>query len=269
MIEKLAYCIKGSPREVELGQYTLVIGRNGIGKSAVSIAAQLAVADSAELNGKVVKLPSRLIDLGNADGAYAHAVLSNGTESSWGAARQADGSTKHLFEPAACVVPAEVLPLRAVRDVLSGNAETVRTAMLGWMVGGVSAEDVLAAVPAEMHARVKPVLNTKASPAAALLDAVRATEERVKLAKAGADAAEAAAEQLAGSEPVEESAVEEARAAVESWRRVLDQAIAFETASMLTAAPDGSADEERARARVTESSNQCSTPATSSAKQRP
>ena len=148
IVEKVTSSIKGGVK-AKLGQRTLILGANGIGKSAILNAAELAGT------GKVSDIAGRALmakdaDLfmlapPEADHVYAHAHLSEGIGMASWELRKGKRAKR--------TGPGISFPLREVRDALLGSAETARK----WILehGDVFTwTEVLAQVPVSLHAKL-------------------------------------------------------------------------------------------------------------------
>lgn len=134
-----------------LTEKTLIVGPNGEGKSAIVNALTLALTGAADdLIGRDVVRDASVIGLMAPVGedVRATAKLSNGVESSYHAPRSADGFGKGK---GINVFPGAV-PLRDVREALTGSAEKARQFLLARAARGVTAADVLRVIPEAYHA---------------------------------------------------------------------------------------------------------------------
>lgn len=156
MAPYVAFCeanVKGGVR-CALSPKTFLWGPSATGKGAVLNTVELA------LTGKVSDVQGRReiardIDLiahlhpDRKGELLARVLLSTGEECMW----RAGGKTKkslHVVPPV--VDPALALPLRPVYEAVTGAVETARKFFLEHAVGAVSDRDVLALVPAALHA---------------------------------------------------------------------------------------------------------------------
>ena len=140
--------IKGGVSAV-LTEKTLIVGPNGEGKSAIVNALTLALTGAADdLVGRDVVKDAGIIGLMAPVGedVRASATLSNGVESTYHSPRTDSGFGKgrqvNTFPNA--------VPLRDVREALTGSADKARQFLLARAARGVAASDVLRAIP-EAH----------------------------------------------------------------------------------------------------------------------
>ena len=154
----------GRPWAFDLTRLVLIVGRNGSHKSSIPLALQLALSDQVDdWNGKEsCKDEGELISMAPADGElWASATLDDASVSRWGTRKEGNTTKQRLFEPSDSVDPLSVFPLRAVRDVLSGGKDKARAQFLQWVGASVQEADVLAEIPAHLHARYRDVAEAK------------------------------------------------------------------------------------------------------------
>jgi hypothetical protein len=133
--------IKGGVDQ-ELGEKTLIVGPNGIGKSAIINAIELAVGGSAsDIVGRAeVKREAELLTLADGKRVFAEAEFSHGKAASYEAQSNNRGGAKKAAHT--CSVAAS-FPVRDVRAALGGSADTARSWLLSKVVKDVTREDVL------------------------------------------------------------------------------------------------------------------------------
>ena len=133
--------IKGGVDQ-ELGEKTLIVGPNGIGKSAIINAIELAVGGSAsDIVGRAeVKREAELLTLADGKRVFAAAEVSHGKAASYEAQSNSRGGAKKAAHT--CSVAAS-FPVRDVRAALGGSADTARSWLLSKVVKDVTREDVL------------------------------------------------------------------------------------------------------------------------------
>lgn len=154
----------GRPWRFDLGEKTLVVGRNGRGKSAVVQAIALAISGAAEevAGRSVVSDPALLMTLahgGGRDGSplFARANLSNGEHCQWETSRDGRRVKTPTHIRPAWVVPhtskvhSPHFPLREVREVLTGSAKTARERFLAWVCSDLADDVVEAALGAHVE----------------------------------------------------------------------------------------------------------------------
>jgi hypothetical protein len=229
-----------------LGRLTLVVGRNGSGKtSAITHPLRLATAGSTDgLSGRdAVKDAARLANYLPAGASNLGVTLTFDTQDSkgrplqaaWGLRREADGTVRRaLPEPAPGVDPARCLPLRQVKELLRGDEEIARRTLLRWAVKSATPEDVLATIPAHLHAKFRDI-NDKmpGAPAerlSAVLDYVRTRISELRTQADAQDATVSAlSQQLHASTSPEQ--VEAAKKLLDDWSAALVRAHTWETLS--------------------------------------
>lgn len=216
-----------------LGRHTLIIGPNGSDKSAVVAAVELALSGKAsDISGRpLVAEEARLLTLGNGKTLSASAVISGtgGTTAMLAAWSVGTGRSKkatHTF-PQGAVDPERVFPLRSVREAVLGSADTARRFFLQHAVGRVSASDVLAKVPAELHGKLKQVGFDTGVPdlevVGKLLAAIEGAKKQARAKKAESKASETVVTEVTDPLPPEppKEQIEEASKLVSSWQNCL------------------------------------------------
>ena len=127
-ITRITSNIKGGVDQ-ELGEKTLIVGPNGIGKSAIINAVELAVGGSAsDIVGRAeVKREAELLTLAGGASVTADAEFSNGSRASYKATSNGRGGAKKAAH--SCPVTA-AFPVRDVRAALGGSSDTARSWLL-------------------------------------------------------------------------------------------------------------------------------------------
>jgi DNA adenine methylase len=142
--------VKGGVR-ANLGWKTLLVGPNGAGKSAIVNAIELALTGSAsDLIGRDEVKDAALIGQLATPGAgvYSKVQLSNGVESTFEANRKPDGGYERGKNVNA--FPA-AFPLRAVREALAGDKNTVRKFLLAHACKALTVDDVVNRAPYDLQ----------------------------------------------------------------------------------------------------------------------
>jgi len=146
---------KGLSAPVELGQKTLLLGPSRSAKSTIVNAIELALTGRAsDIAGKDRSMAADLLALapGRIGTLYAKATLSDGRECSWSTESNGPGSAKtpqHAYPNA--VDPAHVLPLRDLREAITGKPEKARRFFLQAATGSVTGKDIMARIPETLH----------------------------------------------------------------------------------------------------------------------
>lgn len=151
--------------DVELGQYTLLVGENASGKSTIVRSVELALgAGASDVKGKTwSKAPQALgALLPKRDGAYSSkVVLTTGDtaiadcDAVW-QCKVVDGKAKtpaHILPASLGLDPLKVLPLQHLREELTNSPERARDYLLAIVCGGVSVADVEQRIPHQLHKR--------------------------------------------------------------------------------------------------------------------
>lgn len=141
-VKKVKSNIKGG-LEQDLGEKTLIVGPNGIGKSAIVNAIELALGGSAsDIVGRAeVKRESDLLSLSEGSAVYADAEFSDGRSASYEAQSNGRGGAKKAKHNCPLSV---AFPVRDVRTALGGSADTARSWLLQRVVSDVTRSDVVA-----------------------------------------------------------------------------------------------------------------------------
>jgi hypothetical protein len=193
--------------KAKLGPKTLIIGPNRIGKSSITRAIELACSGRAsDVAGRdTLAMDAELFTLAPADAEVVTASVvigdANGGETAaWTLARgkKAKRSGKTV-----------IFPLRDVRSAILGSAETARKFFLS-VAGRVTWEMVLAEIPPQFHARLKPYAGSDG--ASSLLAAIEGAKKRVREINAEVKAQRATAQTMAQGLPPPPSSAEVAQA---------------------------------------------------------
>jgi len=159
----------GGARSYDIGDKTLIKGRNGRGKSAIVQAIALAISGAAEeIGGRaVVSDPALLMTLahgGGLDGAplFARVNLSSGEHCQWEASRDGRRIKTPTHIRPSWVVPhsskehSPHFPLREVREVLTGSSKAARGRFLSWVCSDLEDATVVKALGgrADMFAKL-------------------------------------------------------------------------------------------------------------------
>ena len=201
-VSRIESDVKGGVN-VELGPRTLVVGPNASRKTAIVQSMELA------LRGRVTDLVGRtevareadLMSLapGREGTLWARAHLSDGSVSSYSTVGSSAKAKKGTLASPALVDPARCFPLHLVREAVLGAPETTRRFFLESACKQVTAEEVLACLPAAMHERYLGLASGASDPLEGLL---RAMDQAKKMAREsvskGKNAAEVIVLQTAG-----------------------------------------------------------------------
>ena len=142
---------EGEPWSTELGRYTLLVGSNTSHKSSVIQAVELAVSGTVDdvVGRNDVKTADLLLSLTQSDRLFSRAVMgSSEKDGSFVLERKGDKNKRAVHHGPG----ARALTHRAVKDALSGSADTRRKAFLGWIGDAVSREDIFSYIYSDMHA---------------------------------------------------------------------------------------------------------------------
>ena len=141
-ITKIKSNIKGGIDQ-ELGEKTLIVGPNGIGKSAIVNAVELALGGTAsDIVGRTeVKREMDLLVLADGVRVFASAEFSDGQVASYEALSNKRGGAKKATH--VCPLSAS-FPVRDVRAALTGSTDTARSWLLSKVVQDVTRDDVMA-----------------------------------------------------------------------------------------------------------------------------
>lgn len=145
------------PWEIEIGQKTLIVGSNASHKSSVTQSVELALTGSVDdvVGRTAVKSPDLLLTMVPGDTLTCTATLST---------EQVCGYTiKAGKRPKSAAFSQDTLPLRQVREALTGSALTARRAFVQWVAAHISEQDVLDLLPKTLHKRFKQLADEESS----------------------------------------------------------------------------------------------------------
>jgi hypothetical protein len=183
----------GKPWTVELGPKTLVVGPNRSGKSRITQSLELALAGAADdLFGRNdVKAGDMLMGLVSGERLSVAAKLS---DDALYAFTVTEGARPKHDAPVL-----GQLPLREIREVLSGSPATARRSFMRWAVQDVRKDDVFALVPAQFHAKLGDIFDANRGKSApeALLGALEYVGKRQRDAAKEVAGAEALIQSMA------------------------------------------------------------------------
>ena len=193
----------GEPWTVELGRRTLIVGRNTSHKSSVIQAVELALTGAADdvVGRNEVKDASLLLSMAPGDSLTSMANFSaDGLAPATFRIERENGKSQRPAHSSP-VDAMKVMPHRLVRNALGAGEKTARKAFLSWVSGDVTMEDVLAHVPADLHARYRDVeekLRRDGSPVDGLLAVVSYASKQQRDAAKEAKGAESAMSAMGG-----------------------------------------------------------------------
>lgn len=228
----------GQPWSFDLGEKVLITGKNGMRKSSIAIALQIALGAMADgVDGRDgVKDRARLFEMAPGDELWCAVDISDGRSSRWGA-RMVDGTIKIVDNECLFADDTDIFPLRGIREVLSGDMKIARRRFLTWVGATKTAEDVLASLPSHLHGRYRDISEAKSkakdapdTPVAMLSAVTEYATVRVREIERDAKAQDALMDKLhpEGLRPSDEALVETQRSA-DAWRVALDACIRHET----------------------------------------
>ena len=138
----------GQSKTFELGKYTLLVGPNESGKSAIAEAVQLALTGSAFgllYRNKPIKAGNQLEVLrpSGAEVVYSQATLDNGESAEW--------VLEEGKRPKRSGVEGYAIPMNDLRSVLAGSDQSIRTFFYNRMVQKTKREVIKAQVSAPLQ----------------------------------------------------------------------------------------------------------------------
>ena len=193
----------GEPWTVELGQRTLIVGRNTSHKSSVIQAVELALTGAADdvVGRNEVKDASLLLSMAPGDSLTSMVNFSaDGLAPATFRIERENGKSQRPAHNSP-VDAMKVMPHRLVRNALGAGEKTARKAFLAWVSDDVTMEDVLAHMPADLHARYRDVeekLRRDGSPVDGLLAVVDYAGKQQRDAAKEAKGAESAMSTMGG-----------------------------------------------------------------------
>ena len=149
----------GEPWTMELGQRTLIVGSNTSHKSSIIQSVELALTGAADdvVGRNGVKDASLLLSMAPGDVLTSTVSFSDDgmADATFRAERTGNKAQRPVHSSPADAV--RVLPHRLVREALGAGEKKARKAFLSWVADGVTMEDVLAHIPADLHSRYKDI----------------------------------------------------------------------------------------------------------------
>lgn len=114
--------------DVELGPKTLIVGKNGAGKSSILNSIELCFGGYvSDFRGKIVKKPNDLITLTDSKELKVQCVLSTGAKSSFVIKEKQDGT---IARPKVFGKTELALPMIEITDILEGSAKNFKSWIL-------------------------------------------------------------------------------------------------------------------------------------------
>lgn len=209
--------------DVELGEKTLVVGRNGSGKSTVVNAIELALTGRAsDIAGRVdVGREADVMSLATngASELEALAEFSDGVVAAYRTSGSTAKAKKATGDKPSDRCHDEVLPIRSLREAVLGSAVTARKYLLGKVSGAVTRGDIAAMLPAQALPAWEALTGAMAADLPISDVLVTALETAGKQQRSAADeakAARSAAKMVSGSyaTPPAEAEIREAQKVV-------------------------------------------------------
>lgn len=149
----------GEPWTMELGQRTLLVGKNTSHKSAVVQAVELALTGAVDdIVGRVgVRDPALLLSLAPDDTLTSIATFNTDgvSPATFKLRREGDVTKKAQHDCTFDVT--NILPHRQVKAALAGGEKTARKAFLEWISEDVETPDVLAHLPTTLHTKYQDI----------------------------------------------------------------------------------------------------------------
>ena len=226
----------GSPKSYDISKKTLIVGPNGIGKSAVVQAIALALTGAAEeVAGRTITSdPAMLMTLAHQHGRdggvlFARVNLSNGEHCQWETKRDEGRIKTPMHIRPRWVIPhtskqhSPHFPLREVREVLTGSSKKARERFLSWVSAELDDEVVLQALSNEIEMFEKLTVGCEDFvPVDRLMHSIDVADKQARKMRADAKAQASLRDKLlgeVGSKPTE-AAVLAARDAVREAREL-------------------------------------------------
>ena len=160
-VEKVKSSLKGGV-DVKLGPRTVLYGANGSGKTSVIQAIELASGGYvSDMEGrdqvKSHTALARLFPPGNR--MFAEIALSSGVVCDW---EMKPGATPGSFKKPVPNAPVQLRwPVQELSSILGGEGATVKAWLEGEVVGPIAEEDVLGAIPANLHEAVQRLIRSE------------------------------------------------------------------------------------------------------------
>ena len=156
MVESNVKSPTGGHWKLDLSPRTLLVGSNTSHKTAVVQSIELALSAAADdiIGRSAVKDAALLMTLSPGNTLEATACLSDGTEAYFKTQQDEHGKVSkpdHSTE----VDCTRSLLLREVRQILSSGTDTARRSILRYFQQDAGVEDILAEIPADLHAKYK------------------------------------------------------------------------------------------------------------------
>jgi energy-coupling factor transporter ATP-binding protein EcfA2 len=212
----------------EIGEKTLVVGRNGSGKSTIVNAVELALTGRAgDIAGRVdIAREADVMQLAPAGTTtlLAEALFDDGTAASYVAEGSTAKAKKAQVVRPPTVTHEDVLPIRTLREALLGSPVTARKFLLGKLGGAATREDVEALLPEPVRASWRAAVATvpsTVSPADTLIAVQEIAAKNQREANASAKTAREAAKLVSGgrSSPPTDAQIRIATEARDNSRR--------------------------------------------------
>ena len=218
----------GDAWSLEVGRHTLLVGSNASNKSSIIQAVELGLSGAADdiVGRSAVRDAAMLLTLAPGDELGVTLHLSDESVCTFNV-QQKDGQAK---KPQHLGAGSDTLVHRAVSEALAGSSTTARKAFLAWAGTSVTMEDVLAHIPAELHAKYRDLAEHKGrdkSVVDTLLDIASYAGKIQREATKEAKGAEIVLEDM-GDKVEDRPSDEDVRrlyAAVAEARKVLDDSI--------------------------------------------
>lgn len=181
------------PWDIELGRKTLIVGSNASHKSSVTQSVELALTGSVDdvVGRSAVRSPDLLLTMVAGDTLSVEATLSNDKVCRY--------SVVEGKRPKSAAYSANVLPLRQVREALTGSAATAKRSFVKWVAAHVTESDVLNLLPKDLHKRFKQLADPEASAIDNLLHVLDFVSKQQRGASKEAKGAQTIVSELEGS----------------------------------------------------------------------